>query len=63
MLKRGYLASNAFYLSTAHSEKIIDKYVNEVHNFLERTNKLGGEEAIPELLEFPQAHTGFSRLN
>ena len=30
MLKRGYLASNAFYMSHAHSEEIINKYLENV---------------------------------
>ncbi len=60
MLKRGYLASTAFYPSFAHSEMIIDEYltvVDEVFRLISR------EKNIRNRLEGPVCHSGFGRLN
>ena len=32
MLKRGYIASNSIYISYAHTEKIIEKYIKHVES-------------------------------
>lgn len=64
MLKRGYIASNAFYTSYAHSEEIIKEYlqnVEEVFRNLAAINKRG--ELVRNYLESDVCHSGFGRLN
>ena len=39
MLKKGYLASNSFYASTAHSQKSINKYLYEFSNVIKNLKK------------------------
>lgn len=62
MLKRGFLASKAFYATYAHQSGHIDSYaaaIDEVFAFIAQgleTNDL------KSLLETPVAHTGFKRL-
>ncbi|WP_320667187.1 aminotransferase class III-fold pyridoxal phosphate-dependent enzyme [Prochlorococcus sp. MIT 1307] len=64
MLRKGYLASNTCYMSTAHSIEIINDYM--VH--LEKIFKLikeceTGREDIDELLTYECCHSSFKRLN
>ncbi|GFI12423.1 3-aminobutyryl-CoA aminotransferase [Lachnospiraceae bacterium] len=64
MLKRGYIASNAFYTTYAHSEEIIKEYlqhVDEVFGMLEKINSRN--EKVESYLEGPICHSGFGRLN
>ena len=64
LLKKGYLASNAFYSSAAHSEEIVDGYLNALEPVFARiSDSMHGEgSAIADLLEGPVCHTGFGRL-
>jgi glutamate-1-semialdehyde aminotransferase len=60
MLKRGYLATTAFYASLAHLPDRIEEYgkaVDEVFRIM------AGEPNITALLEGPVCHSGFQRLN
>jgi len=62
MLKRGYLASNVTYISYAHTEEVIDKYIkeaSEVFGLIASALKSGTLEG---LLEGPVCHSGFKRL-
>lgn len=64
MLKRGYIASNAFYASYAHSYKIIQEYlehVNEVFRMISSINKKN--RTVKSYLEKAICHAGFGRLN
>ncbi len=59
MLKRGYLASTAFYTSWAHTPGVIDKYlaaVDEVFGIIAKTDD------VAAALEGPVCHSGFARL-
>lgn len=63
MLKRGYLASNIFYASLAHTDAHVKTYakaVDEVFGIITRARREGG---IEKSLEGPIAHAGFQRLN
>jgi len=63
MLKRGFLASTAFYASYAHTNVILDKYrtaVNEVFAEIARAHQVGN---IKNMLKGPICHAGFQRLN
>lgn len=63
MLKRGYLASNGLYSSTAHTDEIVDGYldnIEEVFHQIADARSRGLE--LAELLEGPVCHSGFGRL-
>jgi glutamate-1-semialdehyde aminotransferase len=63
MLKRGFLASNLYYASLAHTDRDISGYekaLNEVFALMADAFKQG---TLTKLLQGPVAHTGFARLN
>lgn len=64
MLERGYLASNTIYVSTAHSEPILDEYfeiLDEIFSTIQKCES--GDKDIKSLLKGPVSHSGFKRLN
>lgn len=64
MLKRGYIASNAFYTSYAHDAEMIRVYlqnVEEVFSQIAAAQKAG--KKVESLLQGPVCHSGFGRLN
>ena len=65
MLKKGYLATNGIYLSTAHSEKIINEYLNALDPIFKKflSVKIIAIILIDILLDGPVCHSGFKRLN
>ena len=64
MLKKGYLASNLVYLSTAHSEAIINNYFDILDEGFKIISKVEKDNEDPTfLLEGRQANIGFARLN
>lgn len=64
MLKRGYLASTAFYTSNAHSPEIIHTYFDNVREvFAAIRTILDQGETIESHLDGPVCHSGFGRLN
>lgn len=62
MLKRGFLATNVFYASTAHTSNLIDQYEENLLAVFQQIAELGSE-GVMERLEGPIAHSGFKRLN
>jgi glutamate-1-semialdehyde 2,1-aminomutase len=64
MLDQGYLAGNSFYASTAHDEKIIDKYLFSLEKIFNKIKLCeDGLLDINKLLHSPVAHESFRRLN
>ena len=64
MLKRGYLASNSFYTTAAHSNAIIDEYLNNIDEvFKEIADCINNGADIKTKLEGPCCQAGFQRLN
>ena len=64
MLKRGYLASNAFYTSFAHSEEIIERYLENIGEVFMDIAKLMEENiSVESRLEGGVCQSGFGRLN
>ena len=64
MLKKGFLASNAVYVCTAHTDEKIDKYFDAFAPVLAEVAQFhqnGGD--IDAKLEGPVCHGGFKRLN
>lgn len=64
MLKRGYIASSAFYTSYAHSDKIIEEYLRNVDDVFRMIKTITDNgEKVEDHLHGPVCHTGFGRLN
>lgn len=64
MLKRRYIASNAFYTTYAHSQEIIEEYLENVDEVFKLISDIeGGGKSICSYLEGPVCHSGFGRLN
>lgn len=64
MLKEGFLAGNGVYASLAHTDDLIDKYLNACDKVFARIAKVHDEgKDIVECLEGPVCHAGFERLN
>ncbi len=64
MLKRGFLASNSVYVSTAHTGPVLDRYFEELETvFGVVADCERGKTNIADLLEGPVCHAGFKRLN
>lgn len=64
MLKRGYIASNAFYTSCAHSPEIISRYldyIGEIFNSISEIMRSG--KKVEDHLQGAVCHSGFGRLN
>lgn len=64
MLKRGYIASNAFYTSYAHDPKMIHTYLENVEQvFCQIAEAQKEGEKVKNFLQGPVCHSGFGRLN
>jgi glutamate-1-semialdehyde 2,1-aminomutase len=63
MLKRGYLASKAVYVSYCHSEECVEKYLESVNEVFGILRKAADQKNAHTLLEGPTVSTGFKRLN
>ena len=63
MLKRGYLASNLFFASTAHKNKIIKNYFKNLEYPISLIKECEEGRDINELIIDEVCHDGFKRLN
>lgn len=64
MLKRGYLASNAFYTSYAHNKNIIEHYLHDLSGvFSCMADIMSRSEKIASYLQSGVCQSGFGRLN
>ena len=63
MLKKNILATNSLYLSITHSDKIIEKYLNELDKVFNLIGENQYDKDINKLLDGPAANLGFKRLN
>lgn len=62
MLKRGFLATTAIYVSSAHTRAVVDEYLDnadQIFKDISAALKLG---SLSEMLEGPVCHAGFQRL-
>ncbi|MBI5221599.1 MAG: aminotransferase class III-fold pyridoxal phosphate-dependent enzyme [Candidatus Magasanikbacteria bacterium] len=62
MLRRGFLASLSVYLSFAHKEHHIKKYLKSVDEVFGIIKEAIDNKNVEKLLEGPVAHSGFARL-
>lgn len=63
MLKKGFLASTAFYVSYSHSKEVIEKYSNEVDNVFEKLSFYIEKNKLSNYIETSICQSGFERLN
>lgn len=64
MLKRGYIASTAFYTSYAHSEEIIDEYIRNIKEVFDEIRDIQSKgKCVKDYLISGVCHSGFGRLN
>ena len=63
MLKRGYLASNSFYPSTAHCKQTLDLYFENCNDVFALISSHMHSGDLIDSLETPICQSGFSRLN
>jgi glutamate-1-semialdehyde aminotransferase len=63
MLKKGFLASNAIYVSTAHKEKYLSHYFDILNDIFKKIKKCEEGEFLSDYLETPLSKKDFGRLN
>ena len=63
MLARGYLATNSFYCSFAHTEEIVQQYLVKVDEVFTLIKKSIDENTSEKLLKGPVCQSWFKRLN
>ncbi len=62
MIKRGFLASDAYYATLAHTEQDVNDYLETCDEVFAIMAKAVNENKILDLLEGPVCHGGFARL-
>ena len=62
MLKRGYLASNIFYVSAPHDGNVIERYLDDVNDVFAQLRKAVDTGTVEIRLKGPVAHTGFKKI-
>ena len=62
MLKRGLLATDHVFVSYAHKEEHVKKYLESVDEVFGIVSKAIKDNKVKELLEGPVVHSGFKRL-
>ena len=63
MLKSYYLAGTNFYASTCHTTEIIQGYLIEFEQVIDRISDCKNDEELINLIDGPLCHSGFERLN
>ncbi|MFC7071593.1 aminotransferase class III-fold pyridoxal phosphate-dependent enzyme [Halovenus rubra] len=63
MLDKGYLATNSFYASYAHTSEMVTEYLDAVDSVFETIGTALDRETVRQQLNGPVAHTKFERLN
>lgn len=63
MLKKGFLATNTVYASTAHQSNFLEAYFDKIEPIFSLIAECETGQDIDLLLEGPVCHSGFRRLN
>ena len=63
MLKRNFLATNAIYLCTQHSDKLIEEYIYYLDKVFKLISNCENGYDVKRYLKQPVCQTGFQRLN
>jgi len=62
MLRRGFLASGGVYVSYAHTERLVKRYLSAVDEVFGLIARAIQKKVVASLLHGPVAHSGFQRL-
>jgi glutamate-1-semialdehyde 2,1-aminomutase len=63
MLAKGYLASNCVYVSTEHTQEVVDGYFDALDPSFAIIKECEEGRDVMSLLKGPVCHGGFKRLN
>ena len=63
MLKKGYLAANSIYVCTEHTQELINGYFECLEPIFSTIKDCEEGLKVESLLEGPDCHSGFKRLN
>ena len=64
MLKYGFLANTTTYMSTAHTDLHIARYLEKIDLIFKLISEIKhGKYSVFDLLNGPVSHSGFMRLN
>jgi glutamate-1-semialdehyde 2,1-aminomutase len=63
MLKKGFLCSNIFYISTEHTPDILEQCFDALNDIFYQINNFEEGKDVNAYLEGPVCHGGFSRIN
>ena len=62
MIERGFLTSNAFYATYAHTKEHVNSYLNALNDVLGELVPYIKDSKLRAIYQKPIAHTGFRRL-
>jgi glutamate-1-semialdehyde 2,1-aminomutase len=62
MLSRGFLAAGSVYVSYAHTERLVKKYLTAVDDVFSVLAQAIAQKKVASLMRGPVAHSGFQRL-
>jgi glutamate-1-semialdehyde 2,1-aminomutase len=63
MLRKGFLATTAFYACTAHTSELVDRYMEALNEVFAKIRECEDGLDVVQLLNGPVCHSGFKRLN
>jgi len=63
MLGRGFLAGTSVYISTAHTQDVVDSYFESLDPVFALIGDCENGRPVESLLKGPVCHSGFNRLN
>ena len=63
MLKKGYLAATSCYTCLAHTDDVVEEYLEALNGVFALIAECDAGRSVDELLEGPVCHGGFKRLN
>jgi len=63
MLRKGFLATTAFYACTAHTSELVDRYMEALNEVFAKIRECEDGLDVAQLLKGPVCHSGFKRLN
>ena len=63
MLEKGFLATMNFYVSIAHTHKIINRYIKALEKVFKIISKIENKDNYKKYLKSPLATKDFKRYN
>ena len=62
MLRKGFLAATAIYMSSAHTKAIIDNFLGAAEKVFSKISRTLKDKTVEKMLEGPVCHSGFKRV-